>query len=385
MTDSWRPTSARSSGSSPLKPPEQAELVAEPDLEDELESQEYQYDDDRDRDSALGSDIASSADSIASSILEYRTIQGRTFHSDRHNINYFTPNDEQQVQSIDITYVSYGPKSHSSRGSSGSDFRVYHHHYLTLLLEDRLFIAPIPNHVQSVLDIGTGSGIWSIDFAEQYPNAQVIGTDLSPMQPMWVPPNVRFELEDCTQPWSWGESSFDFVHLRYLFGAIPDWNEFLRQAYRVTIPGGWVQSCETEVIVQCDDGSIPPDSAFNTFWNKIYDEIGGKVGMSFKPLTHNVQESAFRAAGFRDIEVHDYKLPVGAWPTDHRMSEVGQYVQLTLLNDLEGYTLMPWNTVMGENAPGYKENMSQMRRELHNRRLHGYMRTRYVYGRKPEP
>lgn len=36
MTDSWRPTSARSSGSSPLKPPEQAELVAEPDQEDEV-------------------------------------------------------------------------------------------------------------------------------------------------------------------------------------------------------------------------------------------------------------------------------------------------------------------------------------------------------------
>lgn len=57
---------------------------------------------------------ASSTNSIASSILDYRTIQGRTFHSDRHNINYFTPNDEQQVQSIDIRYVSYSPMSHSS-------------------------------------------------------------------------------------------------------------------------------------------------------------------------------------------------------------------------------------------------------------------------------
>lgn len=148
----------------------------------------------------------------------------------------------------------------------------------------------------------------SSDFAEQYPDAQVIGTDLSPMQPMWVPPNVRFELEDCTQPWSWGESSFDFVHLRYLFGAIPDWNGFIQEAYRVTRPGGWVQSCETEVIIQCDDGSIPPDSTFKTFWNKMYHEIGGKIGTSFKPLTHNFQESAFRAAGFRDVEVYDYKV-----------------------------------------------------------------------------
>ncbi|KAI1804001.1 S-adenosyl-L-methionine-dependent methyltransferase [Daldinia bambusicola] len=356
MADSWRPTSARSSGSSTLKPPEQAELIPEPDSDEE-----HQNDDDRDRDSALGSDIESSAGSIASSILEYRMIQGRTFHSDRHNTNYFTPNDEQQLQSIDIT-----------------------HHYLTLLLEDRLFIAPIPDNVQNVLDIGTGSGIWSIDFADQFPHAQVIGTDLSPMQPLWVPPNVRFELEDCTQPWSWPASCFDFVHLRYLFGAIPDWDELLRQAHRAARPGAWVQSCETECIIRCDDGSVPPDSAMETFWNRIYGEIGEKLGTSFELVTENLQEKAFRAAGFRNVEVCDYKLPLTGWPADKRMSEVGQYVQLTLLNDLEGYTLMPWNMVMGENAPGYKENLSRMRRELNNKRIHAYMKTRYVYGQKPE-
>lgn len=35
------------------------------------------------------------------------------------------------------------------------------------------------------------------------------------------------------------------------------------------------------------------------------------------------------------------QLPIGGWPTDHRMSEVGQYVQLALLNDLEGES--PWS------------------------------------------
>lgn len=46
---------------------------------------------------------ASSTASMASSILEYRTVQGRTFHSERHNTEYFTPNDEQQLESVDIT------------------------------------------------------------------------------------------------------------------------------------------------------------------------------------------------------------------------------------------------------------------------------------------
>lgn len=29
------------------------------------------------------------------------------------------------------------------------------------------------------------------DFADEYPDAEVIGTDISPIQPGWVPPNLK--------------------------------------------------------------------------------------------------------------------------------------------------------------------------------------------------
>lgn len=31
----------------------------------------------------------------------------------------------------------------------------------------------------------------SSDFADEFPDAEVIGTDVSPIQPSWVPPNVQ--------------------------------------------------------------------------------------------------------------------------------------------------------------------------------------------------
>jgi hypothetical protein len=41
---------------------------------------------------------------MTSSILAYRTIHGRTFHSDKfESTQYFTPNDSQQSESVDIT------------------------------------------------------------------------------------------------------------------------------------------------------------------------------------------------------------------------------------------------------------------------------------------
>ncbi|CAJ0552277.1 Ff.00g062560.m01.CDS01 [Fusarium sp. VM40] len=82
------------------------------------------------------------------------------------------------------------------------------------------------------------------DFADEYPNAEVIGTDISPIEPFWVPPNLKFEIEDCTQEWTFAPNSADHIHIRWLIGSIPDWNQLFREAYKTCKPGGWVESFE---------------------------------------------------------------------------------------------------------------------------------------------
>ena len=29
------------------------------------------------------------------------------------------------------------------------------------------------------------------DFADEFPNIEVVGTDISPIQPGWIPPNLK--------------------------------------------------------------------------------------------------------------------------------------------------------------------------------------------------
>ena len=82
----------------------------------------------------------------------------------------------------------------------------------------------------------------SSDFADEFPNAEVIGTDITPIQPAWVPPNVKFEIDDCNQEWTWPDNSFDFVHVRMMFGAVEDWYQLHRQAFRTLKPGGTLLS-----------------------------------------------------------------------------------------------------------------------------------------------
>lgn len=179
------------------------------------------------------SDTSNYTASLLSDVKDYAYENGRRYHSYREG-HYVLPNDEQEQDRQDLL-----------------------HHVRNLVLNGALFRAPLDKSVQRVLDIGTGTGIWAIDFADSYPSAEVIGTDLSPIQPSWVPPNVRFIVDDAEEPWLFSASRpFDFIHARDLGGAIGDWPRLLRQAYTHLKPGGWIELQEFEVTLKSDDGTM---------------------------------------------------------------------------------------------------------------------------------
>jgi len=56
---------------------------------------------------------------------------------------------------------------------------------------------------------------------ETFPGATVIGVDLSPIQPGWIPTNVDFIVDDIEDEWVYGHD-FDFAHLRFTAVSIRD-------------------------------------------------------------------------------------------------------------------------------------------------------------------
>lgn len=72
--------------------------------------------------------------------------------------------------------------------------------------------------------------------ADQHPSASVIGTDLSPIQPSWVPINVRMFIEDSEEPeWLHG-SEFDLVHFRQMTDVLRDLKGLLTKIYPFVPP-----------------------------------------------------------------------------------------------------------------------------------------------------
>lgn len=65
---------------------------------------------------------------------------------------------------------------------------------------------------------------------DKYPSAEIIGLDLSPIQPVWVPPTVRFLVDDVEDSWLAGDD-FDFVHLRNMVPILKSPISLLRKAF----------------------------------------------------------------------------------------------------------------------------------------------------------
>ncbi|KAL8908056.1 MAG: hypothetical protein Q9207_001035 [Kuettlingeria erythrocarpa] len=255
------------------------------------------------------------------------------------------------------------------------------HHITQLLTGGNLHFAPLakPNRI---LDIGTGTGIWAIEMAEQYPNAQVIGTDLSPIQPQWVPDNVRFEIDDCeAKTWAWPEDHFDYIHSRYMIASIGNWASLIRKAYKHTKPGGYFELQELDCRFTSDDNTLLPTHSLSS-WSSLITEAACAYNRPIPRYTDYL--SWFEKAGFVDIRQQIFKCPTNPWPKNKTLKEAGKFQLLAHIEGFEGISIGLLTRGLDWKAEEVKVLMAKVRPELKNRSIHSYQRKVFVVGRKPE-
>lgn len=182
---------------------------------------------------------------------------------------------------------------------------------LTLLLDSKLYLVPLDvTKCRKVLDVGCGTGIWAMDFADSHPNSEVIGVDLSPIQPAWTPPNCSFLIDDVEEEWVYPSGPFDFIHIRCMMGSVKDWPRMYGQAFKNLAPGGWIQHLDMSIEFRSDDDTVPADHIMAR-WSKTFVDCGENLGKTFK-ITERAAP-LMREAGFEDVQEHWFKLPVGGW------------------------------------------------------------------------
>ncbi|SPO05586.1 related to methyltransferase [Cephalotrichum gorgonifer] len=301
-------------------------------------------------------DLASSSASLASSVLKYRHENGRRYHAFKDGA-YAFPNDDAEAERMDFQHVMH-----------------------TLTHDGKLFLAPIDQGEAShVLDAGTGTGIWAIDFADDNPQAKVIGVDLSPIQPVFVPPNAEFYIADLEESWTFS-NPFDLIHTRLLTGSIADWPKFYKQSFDHLAPGGFIELSDPAMTIRSDDDTLPKDSALYE-WTKLMTDAAVKLGRP--PSTAETTASQLAEAGFINIEQRHFKWPTNSWPKDPKMKQLGAMTFEDIGKNLYGLSVALFTRGLGWTIEELQVFLVQVRREMRDPKIHAYIPVYVVYGQKP--
>ncbi|KAF2401058.1 S-adenosyl-L-methionine-dependent methyltransferase [Trichodelitschia bisporula] len=313
--------------------------------------------DSNDTDSAYSASTRpSSLTSLASEIHRGIFENGRRYHA-YGSAQYAFPNDEPELERLDMQ-----------------------HAMMTLLLDNKLYWAPI-GHPQKVLDLGTGTGIWAIDFADLHPEADVTGTDLSPIQPHWVPQNCHFEIDDAEMEWTFGANKFDYIHNRNFVCAIRNWPRLIEQTFHALKPGGWVEWHEKQPKFMSDDDTLLPDSPLD-LWSQYFFEAAEKFNTPAD--SPSKIKGWMEATGFVDIQQYRLKLPVGMWPKDQRLKKCGLIEMINMTEGIEGLSLMCFTRALGWSVEKVQLFLMEVRKHAKERGVHSYYHFYVIYGRKPE-
>ncbi|KAF8243602.1 S-adenosyl-L-methionine-dependent methyltransferase, partial [Wilcoxina mikolae CBS 423.85] len=273
-----------------------------------------------------------STSSLDSTTTRHISENGRRYHGFRQG-RYLLPNDKTEQDRLDLQ----------------------HHCFKTVF--SSIHTAPLNTlkPLTRILDLGTGTGRWAIDLAYDYPSAKVTGVDLSPIQPSWIPPNCDFEIDDIESPWTVAPGSVDYIHARCLLGAVKDWPGLLAQVFTALRPGGLVEIMDVAVMFS-PMGVVGGE----------YDEFlkAGMEAMGREVIGVGDVPGLLTAGGFVGLSERRGRIPIGSWPVQPQLKELGRMWRECVLAGLEGGAMATLTRGLGWSREDVEVLVGNLRREV---------------------
>ncbi|KIK96226.1 hypothetical protein PAXRUDRAFT_826169 [Paxillus rubicundulus Ve08.2h10] len=298
----------------------------------------------------------------------FKEIHGRKFNA--LSQRYMLPADEEEVRRSELQ-----------------------HKMLQFLFGGKNYVGPVkerlaPREGQErcrVLDLGTGGGFWAIDLADEFPEAEVIGVDLAPIQPREVPENCFFELCDLDQwylPYPSGH--FDVVHARFMHTGIENYPRFLREIARMLRPGGVV------ILIEPDSEPIADGKTATELtrsgqpsgmrgWFALWEAYRQCLRDKGIDVTVPPELSTLVAAtgDFEGIGSQTGNIPIGFWPKDPVALSIGQLAWMNY--DLMLPALKPLFLSTGMKEWEAKKLIEEAHQDLYYPLVRASMRLHIVY------
>jgi ubiquinone/menaquinone biosynthesis C-methylase UbiE len=169
------------------------------------------------------------------------------------------------------------------------------------------YLVPLRPDIATILDVGTGTGIWPAEMARLFPQAHIVGVDISAASLEYTSSSAyTFCLADVLKGLPFPDQQFDYVHQRLLVAAIPaaHWPAVIHELVRVARPGGWVELLEIGVTIQ----QAGPETTRLLDWMADKSKERG-FDMHLLPRLGEM----LAQEGLEAIERQDIPVPLGDW------------------------------------------------------------------------
>lgn len=84
-------------------------------------------------------------------------------------------------------------------------------------------------------------------------------------------------------------------------------------------------------------------------------------------------ENLLRDALFNDIDIHQEICPIGTWPKDRRLKQIGRYFRLQFLDSaIDSYSLALFTRLGGWTPAEVEVLLAYVRNEIKSNQMHVY-------------
>ncbi|KAJ7137914.1 S-adenosyl-L-methionine-dependent methyltransferase [Mycena epipterygia] len=241
---------------------------------------------------------------------------------------------------------------------------------------DQALAVPQP----TILDAGCGSADWAIEMAETYPDAHVVGVDLSRSFYQRPPANFEFVQMDITEglPPCRDPDGYAIIHARSLTGHLKDPAAFMRTVYTALKPGGLLILGDGVARKLFDNKKenifprFPPVSKGTDKWPQSGSWFAGwqDTWVRLACSNHQTVDSLLKHSSFSLISSQRYLCPVG-WSGDD-MDHGDELGEIMLTNSRKFVSAsMPTVIACGDYTPvDISDWVSEINRELESGQIY---------------
>jgi SAM-dependent methyltransferase len=220
--------------------------------------------------------------------------------------------------------------------------------------------------------------------ANAYPSVNVLGIDISRMQPerfallsfkisnltrsaQSIPSNCHFDIKDAEDEWNFA-TPFDYIHGRALASCFHSHKTVFEHAFKALRPGGYFELQDCLLPLRFFD-STGKGTALET-WAQRLNSGAAALGKDFGSVVK--YKAILEEIGFIEIVELQFQLPIGTWAAGKKMKTLGELMRKDLLHGIEGMSMAVQTRGLGLNPDEVKLHLAEVKKDLLNDKVHAY-------------